>query len=82
MDISDAVCLLGHLFLGSPPSLPCGDGSVVDPANRALLESNGDGGVDLSDAVYVLSFLFLGGPPPVLGRDCTPIAGCPDICVQ
>ena len=37
LDISDAVCLLGHLFLGSPPELPCGDGGVTDAANLELM---------------------------------------------
>lgn len=77
-DISDAVCLLGHLFTGNPEFLPCGDGTVSDPANRTLYNANGDAsGADLSDAVYLLLFLFVGGPPPVLGLVCTPIEGCP-----
>ena len=62
--------------------LPCGDGTVSDPANKALLDGNGDGAVDLSDAVYGLNFLFLGGPPPVACADetcpCVRIEGCPD----
>jgi hypothetical protein len=80
LDISDAVCLLGHLFLGSPAKLPCAGGTASDPGNRALLDSNGDGGVDLSDAVYDLTFLFSGGPPPRLGAECTRIVGCASKC--
>ncbi len=78
LDISDAICLLGHLFLGSPATMPCEGGTVLDPGNVALLDSNSDGMVDLSDAVRVLWYLFGGSPPPVLGAECIPIAGCPD----
>lgn len=80
MDISDAVCLLGHLFLGAPVRVPCGDGSLEHPANLALLEMNGDGSVDLSDPIYILSFLFIGGPPPLPGTECLAIPGCPELC--
>jgi hypothetical protein len=84
LDISDAVCLLGFLFLGTIDRLPCGDGRATDLANIALLDANGDHGLDLSDAVSVLSFLFLGGPPPAAGTECTGIEGCPavDGCPQ
>lgn len=84
LDLSDAVALLNHLFLGTLPALPCGDGTVEDAANIALADGNGDGKIDLSDAIYVLSFLFLGGPRPAGCIDdlcpCIPIAGCPDVC--
>jgi hypothetical protein len=51
-DLSDAVSVLDHLFLGEDnvPCLEAGD-------------SNDDGAFDVSDAVYILSFLFLGGKP-------------------
>ncbi len=78
LDISDAICLLGHLFLGTPSTVPCEGGTVLDPGNVALLDSNGDGMVDLSDGVRVLGYLFGGSGPPVLGAECVPIAGCPD----
>lgn len=81
LDISDAVALLGHLFLGSPSELPCGNGTILDPANRTLYDSDGNGNVDLTDAIGVLSFLFQGGPPPVLGTTCIRIVGCEDACV-
>lgn len=80
IDISDAVCLLGFLFLDSPRDLPCGNGRSDDPSNRRLADFNGDGHVDLSDAVSVLNFLFLGGPPHVLGSECVAIEGCPSTC--
>lgn len=83
LDISDGVCLLGHLFQGIPPSLPCGDTTVQHAANVSLLNSNDhQGAVDLSDAVYVFTFLFLGGPPPVLGTDCVLIPDCPEVCTR
>ncbi len=52
-DISDAIAILGFLFLGGE-ELPC----------RESADTQNDGGVDISDAVALLSFLFLGGPPP------------------
>ena len=80
LDISDAVCLLGLLFLADG-DLPCGDGTFSGP-NVTLLDSNGDGDVDISDPVYVLVSLFAGGLPPVLGMDCVSVPGCPSVCVR
>jgi hypothetical protein len=72
-DLSDVVCLLGHLFQGNPEELPCG----TTAANLLLLDCNGDGGIDLSDAIYKLAFLFQGGPPPGQGEACVTIDDCP-----
>ena len=80
LDISDPICLLGHLFLGSPEVLPCDGGTTVDPGNLLLLDSNGDADIDLSDPVYLLGYLFLGSGPPAGGTECTAMAGCPDAC--
>lgn len=80
VDIADAICLLGFLFLGSPARLPCGDGTRDDPANRELFDWNGDAGTNIADAVDLLGWLFRGGPPHVLGSDCRPTSGCPEAC--
>ena len=40
LDLSDAVCLLGHFFSNDPAILPCGDGTVMDPGNLGLLNLN------------------------------------------
>ncbi len=53
VQLSDAVYLLGFLFLGSEA-----------PACLDAADSNDDGKLDLTDAVYVLGHLFLGGPAP------------------
>ncbi len=84
LDLSDAVWLLGHLFLGTFAALPCegGTASSPGPGELALLDSNGDGRIDLSDAVRVLGFLFGGSAPPALGAECIPIPGCPERCGQ
>jgi hypothetical protein len=82
LDISDAVGLLGHLFLGSSVQLPCGGTDRESPANRTLLDANADGEVDISDAVNVLNFLFFSGPPPAAGTTCIAIAGCPEACAE
>ncbi|MBI4585554.1 MAG: DUF1565 domain-containing protein, partial [Planctomycetes bacterium] len=80
VDISDAICLLGHLFLGSPPSLPCAGGRASDPGNLSLLDFTGESVVDISDGIATLLFLFSSGNPHPLGSECVPNAGCPDRC--
>jgi len=82
LDISDAVCLLGFLFLGAPPSLPCGSGLPGDDANLQLLDHNADRKLDLSDPISLLGFLFLGGPPPSAGQHCIAIPGCLAACSE
>ena len=84
VNITDAVCVLGHLFHGNPPLLPCGDGTLATPGNVVLMDVNGDGGVNVSDPVALLNFLFSGGPPHSLAvpgneqAGCVPIEGCTD----
>jgi hypothetical protein len=86
LDLSDAVTALGFLFLGSPKSLPCGDGTSSDPGNISLLDWQPDGKIDISDAIATLTFLFVGGSPHALAvpgsetRSCVPISGCLDSC--
>jgi len=65
LDITDPICILSHLFLGS-----C-DLSCLDAAD---LEDNG--AINLSDPIYLLNHLFLGGAEPLppfgaCGRDTT-----------
>jgi hypothetical protein len=79
-DMSDSICLLSHLFLGTPATLPCGDGTKSDPSNITLLDWQGDGSIDLPDAVAGLNWLFVGGPEFVLGFECLRIVGCDDSC--
>jgi len=55
-DVSDAVCMLGYLFLGEPASL-CEDGA----------DANDDGLLNITDPIYFLRYLFLAAdnaPPP------------------
>jgi hypothetical protein len=86
LDLSDAVCMLGVLFTGSPPRFPCNDGRSTHAANIVLLDMQPDGRADLSDVVAILVFLFSGGAPHPLARpdtaggDCVWIPGCPDAC--
>jgi hypothetical protein len=53
LNLSDAIFLLEHLFLGgeTPGCLDSGD-------------TNDDGALDLTDAVGILEFLYLGSAPP------------------
>jgi hypothetical protein len=65
-NISDALFILGALFLGAS-SLEC----------EKSADSNDSGGVDLSDPVHLLNHLFNGGPAPrppypECGTDATP----------
>jgi hypothetical protein len=61
-NLTDAVVLLGYLFLGNPTSLPCLDAA----------DANDSGDLNLTDAVVALGFLFLGNPPtlPPPGVQC------------
>ena len=49
LDLSDAIWLLDHLFLGTHPKLPCegGTASSAGPGDLALADVNGDGKIDL-----------------------------------
>ncbi|HVR73038.1 MAG TPA: CotH kinase family protein [Planctomycetota bacterium] len=80
INLSDAIGILHHLFQGALPELPCEGGTIFDPGNKALLDVDGNASVQLGDAVYILTYLFQEGAPPVLGTECVPIAGCPDVC--
>ena len=80
LDVSDAVALLGHLFTGTPAILPCGDGTINDPANLTLLDHNGDLAINLADAVSLLAYLFQGGSAPSAGTQCVRVLNCPNSC--
>ena len=60
IDISDAVSVLGYLFLGT-----------ATPACLDAADADDAGEIELTDAVYILGFLVLGGPaPPPPYPDC------------
>jgi hypothetical protein len=75
VDVSDGLCLLEYLFLGTAGSRGPGGGSPGGCLNAA--DANDDGAVDCSDPIFVLGWLFRGtaappppGPPPApCGRD-------------
>ena len=77
LDLSDAVCLFGFLFLGAPAGLPCASGDGAHPSNIAVFSVNGDGTIDISDGVYVLQYLFTGGAAPAQGTACFYVEACP-----
>jgi len=78
LDLSDVICLLGHLFQGKPAVLPCGTAaSGAGAPDLALMNVNTDTSIDLSDGIYLLAFLFQGGPPPEQGEGCITIVDCP-----
>jgi hypothetical protein len=84
LNIADASCVFGVLFLGTPELFPCGDGTPTDPGSRILIDWQGDGRIDLSDGVAGLNFLFNNGPAHRLAvegdevRGCVVMPGCPD----
>jgi len=80
IDMSDGLCFLDYLFMGTPAELPCGDGSGFHPANVLLLDMDGDGSLTMSDAIRVLYFVFVDGPPHPFGDDCVEIYGCNNLC--
>lgn len=60
-NVTDAIFLLSHLFIGSAQEPPC----------ATACDANDDGALDLSDAVYLLLHCFAGGtPPPLPYPDC------------
>ena len=60
VDMSDAVFILNHLFLGG-----------IMPPCRPVMDVNGDGGLDLGDPIHMLTYLFQQGEPPT-----TPFPDC------
>ncbi|MEM7233749.1 MAG: hypothetical protein AAF517_16355 [Planctomycetota bacterium] len=78
VDISDAICVFGMLFLGSGRP-PC-PGALSEAANTELLDWNGDASVDISDGISQLSYLFLAGPEHRLGTRCVSVPACPNAC--
>jgi hypothetical protein len=72
VDISDAVAILGYLFLGTPSGFGCLEAADID----------GGGEVNISDPIGLLGHLFLGDPPPAApypgcGEGATPpVLGC------
>jgi hypothetical protein len=67
VNLSDAVAILGVLFLGADP-----------PRCEDAADTNDDGTMNITDAIYLLDHLFRGGcflPPPsadLCGEDPTP----------
>lgn len=54
-DVSDAIFVLGSLFVPGAPAIECEDAADV----------NDDGGVDVADAVALLAALFVPGSTPI-----------------
>ncbi len=62
-DLSDAMRLLGHLFLDDPAPVEL-QGCGTEPALVQNGDANHDENLDVSDAVHLLGWLFSGGPQP------------------
>ena len=78
-DLTDAVRLLEHLFLGKTiTELPCQGQTIAEGANLELVDLNEDGTLNISDPIALLEITFLGQPAPG-GGACVRIVGCPDL---
>ncbi|MBI4586587.1 MAG: DUF3160 domain-containing protein [Planctomycetes bacterium] len=69
VDLSDAICTLFFLFVGTGP--------CARPSCESALDADDTGTIDLTDALLTLQFLFLGDasipePYPLPGLDPTP----------
>ncbi len=82
LDISDATCVFGVLFLGNPTEFPCGDGTPANAANLTLLDWQDDAEINISDGISILLFLFSGGEPHILGGSCVRVVDCDEVCVE
>jgi hypothetical protein len=72
LNITDAVFLLNHLFLGGP-----------EPDCLEACDVDGSDFVNITDAIYVLNYLFLGGAPLAPPAGCESLIipgslGCED----
>jgi hypothetical protein len=76
LNISDAICAFGVLFLGNPARFPCGDGSPRHPGNLNLIDWQADGEINLSDGIGILSFLFGAGRPHPAAVPGSETSGC------
>jgi hypothetical protein len=67
LEITDAVRILGFLFLGG-----------VAPTCLEAADADNNGGIEVTDAIRILGYLFVGGPapeppgPPGPGVECGP----------
>jgi len=80
LEMSDAICLFGHLFLGSPSELPCAEPTDLRPGLTFLMDWNGDDQVDISDGVGMLNWLFKGGSAHFDGTRCRVVIDCESPC--
>ena len=68
VNLTDAVFILSHLFMGG-----------AGPACLAAADSTGNRSLDLSDSVFLLNFLFNGGDaPPAPFPQCGPYEAAED----
>jgi hypothetical protein len=67
-DITDAIHILGYLFLGE-----------TAPGCKESADADNDGAIDITDGIYLLRWLFAGGPePPAPGPAGRPCGRDPD----
>ena len=59
LDLTDAITILGYLFL---------DGVTINCQDAADIDDDGE--LSLTDAIYELNYLFLGGPGPLAPLGC------------
>ena len=76
LNITDGLCLLNQLFIGSSAA-NCG---AIRFSDSGSADFDGSGDVQITDPVALFTYLFLGGPPHALGEECTSVPFCEDRC--
>jgi len=73
VNLADCVYLLGYLFGGGTPPVPCASCWYGDLGRGDV---NGDSKTNLGDAIWILGYLFAGGPAPGPCPSCYPCEPC------
>ncbi len=86
LDLSDAVCLFGFLFLGGGSDDMCLEGESTDTGGYVqLLDWNSDEQTDISDGIGLLQWAFNGGRAhwvsETLGIECLQVSDCASVCM-
>ena len=82
INIADALCIFGVLFIGTPSKFPCGDGTAGHQGNIDMLDrSLSSTMVNISAGTSLLRILFLQSPSPGSIEEqptCILIPDCPE----
>ncbi len=77
LNVSDLIAYVNVLYpgflllAGASHTGPCG----TAPGNVAVLDVDGNGGLNILDAIFLANYLFASGPPPAQGDGCFALDG-------